>query len=376
MRHRFRRLAPPLAAATLAGLVIASTAGANHDGIVRSAGHVNVCADNNTACVIAYHTGTAPALSATAETGAALSAIHSGAAGSTAAVHADTYSNANGAAAVRGQALGVPGAAGSAGVAGTNVSTDAGTWGVVGAHTGSGIGVYGVHTATSGDQAGVLGVTNSTDTLATGTYGEAPGDGPLVTGVYGGATHGIGLLGFGGNIALAAVNPTGGLAGYFGGDVYVNGTLGKAAGGFRIDHPLEPETQYLQHSFVESPDMKNVYDGVVTTDRRGYATVRLPRYFAALNRSFRYQLTSLSGLQNVAVAREIARNRFVVQSEKPRSRVSWQVTGIRKDRYANANRIRPEVAKGAARPSSTLDRRLRSALLSRQISRLREGRAR
>jgi hypothetical protein len=56
----------------------------------------------------------------------------------------------------------------------------------------------------------------------------------------------------------------------------VQGTLSKSAGAFRIDHPLEPETKYLQHSFVESPDMKNVYDGVVRTDRHGLATVRPP----------------------------------------------------------------------------------------------------
>ena len=77
--------------------------------------------------------------------------------------------------------------------------------------------------------------------------------------------------------------------------------------------------------------MKNVYDGVVRTNARGFGTVTLPRYFQALNRSFRYQLTSLSGLQNVAVAKELANNRFVVQSAKPHARVSWQVTGIRKD---------------------------------------------
>ena len=58
--------------------------------------------------------------------------------------------------------------------------------------------------------------------------------------------------------------------------------------------------------------MKNVYDGVVRTDRCGFATVTLPRYFQALNRAFRDQLTSLSGLQDVAVAKKIRRNRFMI----------------------------------------------------------------
>ena len=62
-------------------------------------------------------------------------------------------------------------------------------------------------------------------------------------------------------------------AGYFSGNVKVtgnldvDGTLSKAAGAFRINHPLSPATRYLQHSFVESPDMKNIYDGVVRTER-------------------------------------------------------------------------------------------------------------
>ena len=85
-----------------------------------------------------------------------------------------------------------------------------------------------------------------------------------------------------------STNP-GSFAGYFAGNVKVTGnltvggTLSKAGGAFRIDHPLSPATRYLQHSFVESPDMKNIYDGVIRTDGRGYATVRLPRWFQALN---------------------------------------------------------------------------------------------
>lgn len=37
--------------------------------------------------------------------------------------------------------------------------------------------------------------------------------------------------------------------------------------------------------------MKNIYDGVVTTDAQGRATVQLPDWFEALNTEFRYQLT-------------------------------------------------------------------------------------
>ena len=76
--------------------------------------------------------------------------------------------------------------------------------------------------------------------------------------------------------------------------------------------------------------------------------MKLPDWFQALNKDFRYQLTSLGGLQDVAVAKEIAHNRFTIQSEKRNSKVSWQVTGIRKDHYANAHRIQVVVPKGSA----------------------------
>ena len=67
----------------------------------------------------------------------------------------------------------------------------------------------------------------------------------------------------------------------------IGGTLTKGGGTFKIDHPLDPENRYLSHSFVESPDMKNVYDGVVRTDRKGFATVKLPRSASGLSSSTR-----------------------------------------------------------------------------------------
>jgi hypothetical protein len=213
-----------------------------------------------------------------------------------------------------------------------------------------GIGVYGRGgTGVKGRSytgSAVLGDTDS----GTAVKGEAYSAGGAVKAVHGEAfgSNANGVVGEAstGTAAYAVWGiSSSGYAGVFSGKALVTGTLTKGGGSFKIDHPLDPENKYLYHSFVESPDMMNVYNGNVTTDEAGYATIELPEWFQALNRDFRYQLTSLSGLQNVAVAREITHNRFVVQSEKPRSRISWQVTGIRKDRYANAHRIRPEVAK-------------------------------
>ena len=84
-----------------------------------------------------------------------------------------------------------------------------------------------------------------------------------------------------------------GIAGKFEGSIQVTGTLIKSGGGCRIDHPLDPENRYLQHSFVESPDMMNVYCGTTVLDDRGEAEVTLPDWFEALNRDFRYQLTCI-----------------------------------------------------------------------------------
>jgi hypothetical protein len=55
------------------------------------------------------------------------------------------------------------------------------------------------------------------------------------------------------------------------GNAKITGNLEKAGGSFKIDHPLDPANKYLSHSFVESPDMKNVYDGTVILDNHIYA---------------------------------------------------------------------------------------------------------
>jgi len=92
----------------------------------------------------------------------------------------------------------------------------------------------------------------------------------------------------------------------------------------------------------------NVYNGNVTTDRRGFATVVLPDYFEALNGDFRYRLTVMGKFAQAIVSKEIADNRFVIRTSKPAVRVSWQVTGIRHDAYADAYRIPTEEDKPPA----------------------------
>jgi hypothetical protein len=134
-------------------------------------------------------------------------------------------------------------------------------------------------------------------------------------------------------------------AGYFEGDVFITGNLSKSGGSFQIDHPLDPANKFLYHSFVESPDMMNVYNGNIVTNARGLATVTLPDYFEALNRDFRYQLTVLGQFAQAIVAKEISGNRFTIRTSKPGVKVPWQVTGVRHDTYADAHRIQVEAEK-------------------------------
>ena len=138
------------------------------------------------------------------------------------------------------------------------------------------------------------------------------------------------------------------------GSLVVTGTVSKGGGSFKIDHPLDPENRTLSHSFVESPDMMNIYNGNSVLDRRGEAVVTLPAYFEALNRDFRYHLTCIGGFAPVYIAQEIKGNRFKIAGGKPGMKISWQVTGVRQDAYANTHRIPVEEEKPASERGSYL----------------------
>jgi hypothetical protein len=177
------------------------------------------------------------------------------------------------------------------------------------------------------------------------------GDGLFAVGALGtgaGKRGGRGLVAIPGGGAAGA---TSGLAGEFLGDVEISGNLSKGGGSFKIDHPLDPENKYLYHSFVESPDMMNIYNGNITTDENGEAHVQLPDWFDALNRDFRYQLTVVGTFAQAIVGEKLKNNRFTIRTSAPNVEVSWQVTGIRKDAYAEKHRIpveqmKPELERG------------------------------
>lgn len=216
-----------------------------------------------------------------------------------------------------------------------------GVWGT----TATGNGVVGSSSSTTG--AGVLGVSNYR-----GVYGVSNGGGGASVGTYGqsSAAQGTGVQGVANNGSAAfgvwGVS-TNGYAGYFSGKVMVVGNFAATgAKSFVIDHPLDPANKYLYHAAVESPDMKNVYDGVVSLDAKGTAWVNLPDWFQAINKDFRYQLTSVGAPgPNLYIAQEIQGNRFRIAGGQPGAKISWQVTGIRNDPYAAQNRMQVEVNK-------------------------------
>jgi hypothetical protein len=114
---------------------------------------------------------------------------------------------------------------------------------------------------------------------------------------------------------------------------------------FHIDHPLDPENKFLDHASVESSDMKNIYDGVALLDDTGNALVALPEWFEALNKDFRYQLTCIGNFAPVYISQKISNNRFMISGGSKGMEVSWQITGIRKDPYAELNRMEVETEK-------------------------------
>jgi hypothetical protein len=270
-------------------------------------------------------------------------------------------------------------------------NTGTGTTGVWGESNGSsGSGVYGVATNTgtgtrgvygrSVNGRGVYGEATGTDINNYGVYGRSAALGGI--GVYGTASYAgvrgdgdaYGVVAFGGT-AVFGNGSTGvsgegtqyGLfgyaaashayAGYFDGKVHVAGTLSATTKHFLIDHPQDPANRTLSHSCVEAPEMLNVYSGTVVLDAKGSATIRLPRYFMALNADHRYQLTPIGPTTSVLyVAREVSRaGTFRIGGGTAGQRVCWQVTGVRRDASARTHPLRVEATKGRGDRGRYLD---------------------
>ncbi len=100
------------------------------------------------------------------------------------------------------------------------------------------------------------------------------------------------------------------------------------------------------HCAVESAELLNIYSGNVETDEDGVAVVVLQDYVEAVNRDFRYQLTVIGQFAQAIVSEGVRNNRFKIATDKPHVAVSWHVTGVRHDAYAQAHPLIVEQDKG------------------------------
>jgi hypothetical protein len=221
----------------------------------------------------------------------------------------------------------------------------AGIGSVVGRNDGPGAyGVRGFITDPAGGY-GVLGQAGVSGSTGTGVRGEnvnSTNTGFGVEGTTNGA--GAGIHGTEGSDDAAA------LAGLFDGNVRINGnlTVTGTKSGFRIDDPRDPAHRTLTHTPVESDALTVVYTGNARTGRHGRATVHLPAYATTLAGRWRYQLTPIGRFGQAIVAREVHNGRFVIRTKHGGTKVSWTVTGLRRDAYAREHPFRAVQPKSGA----------------------------
>ncbi|MEJ5250725.1 MAG: hypothetical protein HPY54_07400 [Chthonomonadetes bacterium] len=224
-------------------------------------------------------------------------------------------------------------------------SSGTGVYGLAADQSGNTVGVYGQSLSSAGT--GVVGLASASSGTTFGVWGQSDSDNGR--GVYGFATRagtgvygrsdgasGWGVIG----VATASSGTTYGVFGQAGSNgygVYCIGNFG-ASGikSFQIDHPLSPDTHFLNHYASEGPEPYNLYRGNVVTDAQGYATITLPDYFEAINREPTYHLTVIDASDDFVltkVVREIHNNQFIIRTSKPLVKVSWEVKAVRNDRW-------------------------------------------
>jgi len=74
--------------------------------------------------------------------------------------------------------------------------------------------------------------------------------------------------------------------------------------------------------------------------------VQLPDWFEAVNGDFRYQLTAIGKPSpGLYIAQEISEGRFQIAGGTPGGKVSWLVSGVRHDAFAQAHPLVVEETK-------------------------------
>ena len=168
--------------------------------------------------------------------------------------------------------------------------------------------------------------------------------------------------------ALFAQGPVN--AATFNGKVQINGdlTVTGTKSGFKIDDPRAPGQRTLTHTPVETDALTVTYSGNVRTDAQGRAVVKLPAYAETLAGDWRYQLTPIGKLGQAIVEREVRKGSFTVRTEHPRTKVSWNVIGTRRDPQAKQHAIKPVTGKTGEDAGRYLDPSLYGQPASRAVT--------
>lgn len=248
----------------------------------------------------------------TQSTGVGIISSSTNSANTFASIQATTNSSSTLASAMIGSSSGA-----ANGVSGQVESTGTGAAGLYGNNlrTNGGFGTYGIGVN------GVVGETNYRDGF--GIYGRNyDALGPLTSNAVG--TYGLGYVGVWGD----QTDPNG-----F--SIYSNGDFGAAGTkAFYIDHPTDPENQYLRHFSIESNEVLNVYRGNAAFDTNGEAIVSMPDYFDAVNNTnCTYQLTSIGGFAPLYIKEKMENGQFVIAGGTQGMEVSWVVHTERNDPY-------------------------------------------
>src|SRR5262249_41262842 len=111
---------------------------------------------------------------------------------------------------------------------------------------------------------------------------------------------------------------------------------------------------------------------VVVLDASGEAMVELAPWFEAVNSDYCYQLTPIGAPSpDIHIAEEITDNHFRIAGGTPGNKICWQVTGIRQDAWAQANRIVVEDDKPISEEGYYIHPEMRGAGQEQSIARKR-----
>ncbi len=108
------------------------------------------------------------------------------------------------------------------------------------------------------------------------------------------------------------------------GDVHIKGSA-------TLEGTITENTTLPSRPRAKSDDKierRKSIEGIAVTNNKGIAEVELPRYAMKSNAQVTYQLTTIGSFARAIIQKEIENGSFIIQSEEPNVKVSWQVSYI------------------------------------------------